>query len=70
MVTSRERTRVALLDKFTYSVGPLQSVHKPIPYKDRKRIWLRTIIYSFVLNSKTQEGRPKTFDFVRQRSLS
>ena len=38
MVTSRGKTRVALLRlAFCYSVVPLRSGHKPIPYEDRKR---------------------------------
>ena len=39
MVTSRGRTRVALLRlALCYSVVPLRSAHKPIPYGDSKRI--------------------------------
>ena len=37
MVTSRGRTRVALLRlALCYSVVPLRLTHKPIPYEDRK----------------------------------
>ena len=37
MITSRGRTRVALLRlALYYSVVPLRSAHKPIPYEDRK----------------------------------
>ena len=39
MVTSKERTRVALLGlALGYSVVPLRSVHKPIPYEDSKHM--------------------------------
>ncbi len=43
VVTSKERTRVTLIDKSTYSVGPLCFAYKPIPYGDSKHICLSTI---------------------------